>query len=107
MLNKEAQIVLFSATFPNVVREFAGRIAPEANEIYLKQEDVTVDAIKQLWLQCDGEEGKFDALSILYELMTIGQSIVFCRVSLQHRFMVELTEIEKRYRRRDRRATSS
>lgn len=81
MLPRETQIVLFSATFPDDVRQFASRVAPEANEIYLKQEDVTVDAIKQLWLQCDGEQGKFDALSILYELMTIGQSIVFCRVS--------------------------
>ncbi|KAK1922232.1 P-loop containing nucleoside triphosphate hydrolase protein [Papiliotrema laurentii] len=78
-LSRDAQIVLFSATFPDRVRDFAERIAPEANQIYLKQEDVTVDAIKQLWLECDGEEGKFETLSLLYELMTIGQSIVFCR----------------------------
>lgn len=80
-LSRDAQIVLFSATFPDRVRDFAERIAPEANQIYLKQEDVTVDAIKQLWLECDGEEGKFETLSLLYELMTIGQSIVFCRAS--------------------------
>jgi len=63
------------------VREFAETIAPEANQIYLKQEEVTVEAIKQLWLECDGEDNKLQALSLLYDLMTIGQSIVFCRVS--------------------------
>ena len=79
-MSKDVQIVLFSATFPDRVRDFAERIAPEANQIYLKQEDVTVEAIKQLWLECDGEDGKFETLSLLYELMTIGQSIVFCKV---------------------------
>lgn len=96
-LPRNAQIVLFSATFPDKVRDFAETIAPEANQIYLKQEEVTVDAIKQLWLECDGEDGKLQALSLLYDLMTIGQSIVFCRVSdtFQLRF-VSLTSYQQR-----------
>lgn len=73
--------MLFSATFPDNVRDFAEQIAPESNQIYLKHEEVTVEAIKQLWLECESEEAKMEALSLLYDLMTIGQSIVFCRVS--------------------------
>lgn len=73
--------MLFSATFPENVKNFAAAVAPEANQIFLKQEDVTVDAIKQLYLECDGESQKYEALSNLYDVMTIGQSIVFTRVS--------------------------
>ena len=81
-LPKDVQNVLFSATFPDEVRAFADEIAPEANQIYLKKEDVTVDAIKQLWLECDGLQQKYEALSTLYDCMSIGQSIVFCQVRL-------------------------
>ncbi|TXT15809.1 hypothetical protein VHUM_00312 [Vanrija humicola] len=79
LLPPNTQHVLFSATFPDHVRTFAELFAPNANQIYLKQEDVTVDAIKQLYLVCDNEEGKFEALSRLYDSMTIGQSIVFVK----------------------------
>lgn len=78
-LPENVQNVLFSATFPEEVQEFAKLFAPEANQLFLKQEDVTVDAIKQLYLECDSEQGKFEALSMLYDCMSIGQSIVFCR----------------------------
>nr|XP_019010528.1 ATP-dependent RNA helicase DBP5 [Kwoniella pini CBS 10737]OCF49309.1 ATP-dependent RNA helicase DBP5 [Kwoniella pini CBS 10737] len=79
MLPPGVQNVLFSATFPEEVQRFAESFAPEANKLFLKKEDVTVKAIQQLYLECDGEASKFDALSALYDCMTIGQSIVFCR----------------------------
>jgi len=81
MLPPGVQNVLFSATFPDHVKDFANDFAPEANQIFLKKEEVTVEAIKQLYLECDGEEQKYNALSALYDIMSIGQSIVFCKVS--------------------------
>ncbi|KAK8853404.1 hypothetical protein IAR55_004110 [Kwoniella newhampshirensis] len=79
MLPPNVQNVLFSATFNDNVREFAERFAPEANQLFLKLENVTVDAIKQLYMKCNGEDGKYDALAALYDCMSIGQSIVFCK----------------------------
>lgn len=81
MLPPHVQNVLFSATFSDEVRYFAENFAPEANQMFLAKEDITVDAIKQLYLECDGEEQKYNALAALYDCMSIGQSIVFCRVS--------------------------
>ena len=81
MLPPGVQNVLFSATFPDDVRDFAQEFAPEANQIFLKKDEITVDAIKQLYLECEGEQAKYDALSGLYDIMSIGQSIVFCKVS--------------------------
>jgi len=97
MLPPGVQNVLFSATFPDHVKDFANDFAPEANQIFLKKEEVTVEAIKQLYLECDGEEQKYNALSALYDIMSIGQSIVFCKVSCLIRYFqrVQLNSSEK------------
>ena len=96
---------MFSATFPDHVKDFANEFAPEANQIFLKKEEVTVEAIKQLYLECDGEEQKYNALSALYDIMSIGQSIVFCKVSscIKYREEYYLTFTAKRYCRSNRR----
>ncbi|KAG8526856.1 uncharacterized protein KY384_008285 [Bacidia gigantensis] len=73
------QVLLFSATFPNHVVEFAARFAPNSNQITLRHEELTVDGIKQLYLDCPSEGSKYDALVKLYGLMTIGSSIIFVR----------------------------
>ncbi|KAJ2956124.1 hypothetical protein NQZ79_g7978 [Umbelopsis isabellina] len=76
---RTCQIVLFSATFADNVRHFANRFAPSANEITLKREELSVDGIKQLYMDCNSEQHKFEVLCNLYDLLTIGQSIIFCR----------------------------
>ncbi|KWU46697.1 ATP-dependent RNA helicase DBP5 [Rhodotorula sp. JG-1b] len=75
----DPQIVLFSATFADVVRNFAVRFAPNANEIRLKQEELSLDAIKQFFMDCDNEQHKYEVLVELYNLLTIGQSIIFVK----------------------------
>ncbi|KAM0793226.1 RNA helicase required for poly(A+) mRNA export [Microbotryomycetes sp. NB124-2] len=76
---KDPQIVLFSATFAEAVRNFAVRFAPNANEIRLKQEELSLDAIKQFFMDCEDEEHKYEVLVELYNLLTIGQSIIFVK----------------------------
>ena len=82
LLPKAVQVVLFSATFPNHVVEYASRFAPNANQITLRHEELTVEGIKQLYLDCPTETDKYDALVRLYGMMTIGSSIIFVRVIL-------------------------
>lgn len=76
-LPKNVQLVLFSATFPDHVRKYAESFVPNANEIKLKQEELNVNAIKQLYMDCSSEQNKFEVLSELYGLLTIGSSIIF------------------------------
>ncbi|KAF8666731.1 DEAD/DEAH box helicase [Rhizoctonia solani] len=76
---KTCQIVLFSATFPPLVRNFAAKFAPSANEIKLKEEELSVEGIKQFYMDCKDEQHKYDVLVDLYSLLTIGQSIIFCK----------------------------
>ena len=79
-LPRDCQIVLFSATFPDNVRNFANKFAPQANEIRLRQEELSVEGIKQFYMDCKDENHKYDVLDELYSLLTIGRSIIFCKV---------------------------
>nr|3PEW_A Chain A, ATP-dependent RNA helicase DBP5 [Saccharomyces cerevisiae]3RRM_A Chain A, ATP-dependent RNA helicase DBP5 [Saccharomyces cerevisiae]3RRN_A Chain A, ATP-dependent RNA helicase DBP5 [Saccharomyces cerevisiae] len=76
-LPKDTQLVLFSATFADAVRQYAKKIVPNANTLELQTNEVNVDAIKQLYMDCKNEADKFDVLTELYGVMTIGSSIIF------------------------------
>lgn len=75
--------MLFSATFPDYVVKYADKFAPNANQLTLRHEELTVEGIKQLYMDCDSEQHKYDCLVKLYGLMTIGSSIIFVKVSMQ------------------------
>ena len=45
---KTTQVVLFSATFPQEVLDFANLFAPNSNQITLEVEKLTVKGIKQM-----------------------------------------------------------
>jgi ATP-dependent RNA helicase DDX19/DBP5 len=74
-----SQVLLFSATFPDDVMSFARKFSPQANEIRLKQTELTVSGISQMYMDCLNEEEKYDILVKLYGLMTIGSSIIFVK----------------------------
>ncbi|KAJ7650018.1 P-loop containing nucleoside triphosphate hydrolase protein [Roridomyces roridus] len=71
------QILLFSATFPDHVRSFASKFAPNANKIELQKEELNISGIRQFYMDCKDEEHKYDILVRLYALLTVGQSIIF------------------------------
>lgn len=79
LLPKNIQTVLFSATFPEAVLEFASKFAPDANQITLQVENLTVKGIKQMYLDCDSDQAKYEALVKFYGLMTIASSIIFVK----------------------------
>ncbi|KAJ3026782.1 UNVERIFIED_CONTAM: RNA helicase required for poly(A+) mRNA export [Siphonaria sp. JEL0065] len=79
LMPQSCQILLFSATWSDELREFAQRVAPHAKAITLKREELSVDAIKQLYMDCRDEEHKTEILMAIYGLLTIGQSIIFVR----------------------------
>ena len=80
LLPRDVQVVLFSATFPAHVHRYASKFAPSANEITLQHEELTVEGIKQLYLDCSDEEDKYKTLVQLYGLLTVASSIIFVKV---------------------------
>ncbi|OIW28935.1 ATP-dependent RNA helicase DBP5 [Coniochaeta ligniaria NRRL 30616] len=79
MLPKDIQILLFSATFPEKVMTYAERFAPNAHQMKLRQQELTVKGISQMYMDCPDENKKYDVLCKLYGLMTIGSSVIFVR----------------------------
>jgi ATP-dependent RNA helicase DDX19/DBP5 len=63
--------------------KFAQKFSPNANEIKLRHEELTVAGIQQMYMDCPGEEGKYEYLVKLYGLMTVGSSIIFVKVFIQ------------------------
>ena len=80
MLPKTIQILLFSATFPEHVNKYAEKFAPNANAMKLRQQELTVKGIAQMYMDCPKSEDKYDILVKLYGLMTIGSSVIFVKV---------------------------
>ncbi|KAM3618070.1 uncharacterized protein V6R79_014861 [Siganus canaliculatus] len=77
-LNKDCQMLLFSATFEDSVWRFAEQVVPDPNIIRLKREEETLDTIKQFYVVCKEKEDKFTALCNLYGSLTIAQAMIFC-----------------------------
>lgn len=76
-LPSKTQVVLFSATFPESVLDLAGKMCPNPNEIRLKANELNVDAITQLYMDCEDGEEKFKMLEELYSMLTIASSVIF------------------------------
>jgi ATP-dependent RNA helicase DDX19/DBP5 len=80
MLPPNIQILLFSATFPDHVMTYAERFAPNAHQMKLRQQELTVKGISQMYMDCPDQSQKYDVLCKLYGLMTIGSSVIFVKV---------------------------
>jgi ATP-dependent RNA helicase DDX19/DBP5 len=76
--------VLFSATFDDQIRLYAAKFAPNANEISLKQEELTVEGIRQFYLDCVDDNDKYNVLVKFYGLLTVASSIIFVQVCSRH-----------------------
>lgn len=72
-----AQICLFSATMPQEVIEITKKFLRDPIKILVKQEELTLDGIKQFYINTENEKWKFETFCDLYNIMSIGQSIVY------------------------------
>ena len=82
-LPKDCQMLLFSATYDDEVMKFAKTVVPDPIIIRLRREEESLDNIKQYYVVCRDKEDKFQALSNMYGVVSIGQCIVFCHVSVK------------------------
>lgn len=46
--------------------------------ILVKREELTLEGIKQFYVDVNKEDWKFDTLTDLYETLTITQAVIFC-----------------------------
>jgi translation initiation factor 4A len=75
---ESAQVCLFSATMPLEVLELSTRFLRDPVQILVKNDDITLDGIKQFYIAIDREEWKFETLIDLYSSLSITQAIIYC-----------------------------
>jgi translation initiation factor 4A len=71
------QVILLSATMPSDVLEVTKRFMRDPVRILVKKEELTLEGIKQFYVQVEKEEWKLDTLCDLYETLTITQAVIF------------------------------
>lgn len=75
---KEAQICLFSATMPNEMLELTEQFIAKPYSILVKNEELTLEGIRQYYIYVDKEQYKYSVLFDLYLTITVTQSIIYC-----------------------------
>ncbi|XP_001965819.3 DEAD-box helicase Dbp80 isoform X2 [Drosophila ananassae] len=78
MLSAQCQMLFFSATYDKEVMDFARLIVTEPTIIRLMREEESLDNIKQYYVKCQNEDGKYNAIQNIYGCISIGQAIIFC-----------------------------
>lgn len=91
------QVLLFSATFNELVKDFASRIVKkDYNQLFVKKEELSLESVKQYKVYCPEELTKImvikDRIMELGE--NLGQTIIFVRskrnASMLHKALVDL-----------------
>ena len=76
-LPADIQVCLFSATMPPEILEMTEKFMKDPIKILVKNEQLTLDGIKQFSISMEEDAQKFPTLMQLYKNMPITQSMVF------------------------------
>jgi len=72
------QVGLFSATMPPEALELTRKFMREPVRILVKKEQLTLEGIKQYYVNVEKEDWKLDTLCDLYDTLNITQCVIFC-----------------------------
>lgn len=74
---KDTQICLFSATYPPDVLEMTKYFMHDPVKILIKNEEVSVELIKNYFVNVKYEEYKYDTLVEFYQKLSVCQAVIF------------------------------
>jgi len=77
-LPSDCQICLFSATMSPDTLEMTTHFMSDPLKILVKQEELTLEGIRQFYIDTEKEEWKIDTLCDLYDTLNIAQAVIFC-----------------------------
>jgi translation initiation factor 4A len=77
-LPPNVQVCLFSATMPPDILDLSIKFMRDPVRILVKNDELTLEGIRQFYIAIDREDWKVDTLCDLYETLTITQAIIYC-----------------------------
>lgn len=72
------QVALFSATMPPDFFELTEKFMRNPVRILIEPENLTLNGIKQYYIDIEKNEYKFEILCDLYDVLSVSQSIIYC-----------------------------
>jgi len=88
-LPAEVQVVLVSATLDKEVLALTEQFMTDPVKILVRREQVTLEGIRQFYIDVEKEEWKLDTLCDLYETLTIAQCVVFVNTRKKCEFVAK------------------
>ena len=85
----DIQIALFSATMPIEILRLTKHFLRDPAKILVKNEELTLEGIKQYYIAIEKEEWKMDVLLDLYGNLDINQALIYCNTKKR---VMELSE---------------
>jgi len=76
-LPPNVQVILLSATMPSDVLEVTTKFMRDPIRILVKKEELTLEGIKQFYVDVEKEDWKFETLCDLYDTLSITQAVIF------------------------------
>ncbi|KAK3020194.1 hypothetical protein RJ639_047138 [Escallonia herrerae] len=77
LLPPKIQVGVFSATMPPEALEITRKFMNKPVRILVKRDELTLEGIKQFYVNVEKEEWKLETLCDLYETLAITQSVIF------------------------------
>lgn len=77
-MNNSVQVILLSATMPADVLQVTKSFMRDPVQILVKKEQLTLEGIKQFYINVTREDWKVGTLCDLYETLSIAQAVIFC-----------------------------
>lgn len=88
-LPNTCQIVLVSATLPSEILSLTDKFMHDPIKILMKRDELTLEGIRQFFINVDKEEWKFETLCDLYDLLTISQCVIFVNTKLKNQWLTK------------------
>ena len=78
LYDNKIQVGLYSATMPTEFFDVTKRFMNQPLKILVKNDELTLEGIKQFYINVERMEYKFDTLCDLYDMISVSQSIIYC-----------------------------
>jgi len=77
-LSNDIQIALFSATIPSSLYALTDKFMRNPVKIIVKNEQLTLEGIKQYFVNLEDDNMKYDTLKDLFSIISVAQCIIYC-----------------------------
>ena len=78
LLPKNIQKALFSASMPPTITELTSKFVTNPVKIIVKSEQLTLEGIKQYYVNLDNDAMKYETLKDLFSTFSVAQCIIYC-----------------------------